>query len=193
MKNLYILFILIFIGCSNNQKTFNENEIDQLFKSKNLGLAYIEESKLEDAVVEFEKILTINPNESMAYANLALIYFRMGDLDKAKLLIKKSESLNDKNSDIKLINSEILLAENQNLQAIKILENTLIDSPKNIRVLFKLAEIHGLLYQINNNQDDLIARSKYLKKIVDLEYVNLAVLIQYIDSNFKIGNLKNAK
>ena len=89
MKNLYILFILIFIGCSNNQKTFNENEIDQLFKSKNLGLAYIEESKLEDAVVEFEKILTINPNESMAYANLALIYFRMGDLDKAKLLIKK--------------------------------------------------------------------------------------------------------
>ena len=193
MKNLYILFILIFIGCSNNQKTFNENEIDQLFKSKNLGLAYIEESKLEDAVVEFEKILTINPNESMAYANLALIYFRMGDLDKAKLLIKKSESLNDKNSDIKLINSEILLAENQNLQAIKILENTLIDSPKNIRVLFKLAEIHGLLYQINNNQDDLIARSKYLKKIVDLEYVNLAVLIQYIDSNFKIGNLQSAK
>tara|TARA_A100001011_G_scaffold400888_1_gene520736 strand:+ start:36410 stop:39862 length:3453 start_codon:yes stop_codon:yes gene_type:complete len=193
MKYFYITLILLFTSCSNNELKFTQQQIDQLFMSKNLGLAYIEESKLEDAEKEFEKILNINPNEAMGYGNLALIYFRLGQLDKAKFLIKKSENLNDENSDIKLINSEILLAENKYEEAIKILEKSLIDSPKNIRVLFKLAEIYGLLFQINNNEDDLIARTEYLKKIIDLEYINLAILIQYIESNFRIGNLKNAK
>ena len=127
MKYFYITLILLFTSCSNNELKFTQQQIDQLFMSKNLGLAYIEESKLEDAEKEFEKILNINPNEAMGYGNLALIYFRLGQLDRAKFLIKKSENLNDENSDIKLINSEILLAENKYEEAIKILEKSLID------------------------------------------------------------------
>ena len=67
MKYFYITLILLFTSCSNNELKFTQQQIDQLFMSKNLGLAYIEESKLEDAEKEFEKILNINPNEAMGY------------------------------------------------------------------------------------------------------------------------------
>ena len=130
MKYIYITLILLFTSCSNNELKFTQQQIDQLFKSKNLGLAYIEESKLEDAEKEFEKILNINPNEAMGYGNLALIYFRLGQLDKAKLLIKKSESLSDENPDIKLINSEILIANIRHAKALKTSLDSILKAEK---------------------------------------------------------------
>ena len=192
-KYFFIVFIILITSCSKRTTSFTQDEIETLFKSKNLGLAYIEESKLDKAINEFKTILKINPKEAMGYGNLALINFRLGDFEKAMILIKKAENINNKNPAIKLIKSEILLSKNQNEQAIKTLEETLKDNPKNIRVLFKLSELYGLLFQINNNKEYLISRSNYLGQILDLEYVNLAVKLQYIDSNLKMDNKGIAK
>ena len=45
---------------------------------KTLGLAYLEEFKLDEAEKEFLKFIDLAPKEKMGYANLGLTYLRMG-------------------------------------------------------------------------------------------------------------------
>ncbi|MFH1288365.1 MAG: tetratricopeptide repeat protein [bacterium] len=64
-----------------------------------LGLAYYSQSKWNKAIEEFEKAISIKQNYSPAYMNLALVYEKINDKDKAKEIWRKylEHALEDQN------------------------------------------------------------------------------------------------
>ena len=51
---------------------------------RTLGLAYLEEFKLEEAEKEFLKFIDLAPDEKFGYANLGLTYLRWANILKLK-------------------------------------------------------------------------------------------------------------
>jgi len=49
-----------------------------ILTARTLGLAYLEENRLEDAQAEFTKLIRLAPDEPSGHANLGLVYLRLG-------------------------------------------------------------------------------------------------------------------
>ena len=56
----------------------------------NLGYAYYEEGRLEEARKEFEEALTLNPDYTLSRYNLGLVYYRKGMMKEAIDCYKKA-------------------------------------------------------------------------------------------------------
>ncbi|MBV8864815.1 MAG: tetratricopeptide repeat protein, partial [Acidobacteriaceae bacterium] len=64
----------------------------------NLGVLYIQEAKVNDAIAAFEYGIRVAPNEDILYLNLGRTYTRLGNVEKARqvmheLLDRKPESM----------------------------------------------------------------------------------------------------
>ncbi len=71
------------LSCKQTPKDTKQKSVD-LMTTQTLGLAYLEEFKLDDAEKEFLKFIKLAPNEKLGYANLGLAYLRMGKYPEAK-------------------------------------------------------------------------------------------------------------
>jgi len=56
----------------------------------NLGVAYHEEGRLEEALVEFDHALAVNPELTPALVNRGAIFFQRGELDRAETELKRA-------------------------------------------------------------------------------------------------------
>lgn len=63
----------------------------------NLGVAYLNQSKLERAMEAFNTSLAFNPNFPNTYRGLAAVYQKMGNKEKAQELLQKEERLKSSN------------------------------------------------------------------------------------------------
>jgi len=61
-----------------------------VYSRNNLGVAYMEADRLEEAVRQFQAALVIKPDHETAYNNLGLIYSRQGQLDKAEYAFRRA-------------------------------------------------------------------------------------------------------
>ena len=75
MKNTFYLLLIAFCislpGCRNSGKQTGQASTD-LITIKTLGLAYLEEFKLEEAEKEFLRFIDLAPKEKLGHANLGL-------------------------------------------------------------------------------------------------------------------------
>ena len=74
MKKYNILLVLalcssFLISCKNSAKDSKQKSVE-LMTTQTLGLAYLEEFKLEESEKEFLKFIKMSPNEKLGYANL---------------------------------------------------------------------------------------------------------------------------
>ena len=60
----------------------------------NLGNAYTQKGKYDDALVEFQRTLLLQPNHARAYNNLGRIYVMQGRLDEAIAAFKQAVAIN---------------------------------------------------------------------------------------------------
>ena len=58
-----------------------------LIAHNNLGQVYSNKGMYDNAVVQFEKALAIDPNYAKAYNNLGLVYYAKGMFDEANAAI----------------------------------------------------------------------------------------------------------
>jgi len=64
-----------------------------VYARNNLGVAYLEADRLDDAVVQFNAAVALKPDHETAYNNLGMIYSRQGLLDKAEYAFRKAVSI----------------------------------------------------------------------------------------------------
>ncbi len=83
------LLISLFPGCRNSGDKSAQKSTD-LITTKTLGLAYLEEFKLEEAEKEFLKFIDLAPNDKFGYANLGLTYLRMAKYPEAEKELDQS-------------------------------------------------------------------------------------------------------
>ena len=103
-------FIIVFAGlilfaaqACKQQKGTDAERAEEMISAKTLGLAYLEENKLEEAEAEFLKIIDLDAGEVMAYANLGIVYLRMGSFDKAEEWLQKAIKMQPEDPDVRLI------------------------------------------------------------------------------------------
>ena len=111
MKNFriscFLLLVLVsFFGCKESEAD-KRNKTIEIMTTQTLGLAYLEEFKLEEAEREFLKMIELAPDDKLGYANLGLVYLRMGKYKDAETQLFKAAEVDPNDADIKLLLSTV--------------------------------------------------------------------------------------
>lgn len=182
MKNHILLIAISFLilpfyqGCQ--EKPIDEKQLARdKITMRTLGLAYLEENKLEEAEAEFIKLIKIAPDEPLGHANLGLVYLRMDDYPKALKQLDQAVKIDPKDADIRLIRSKAYELNGENEKAVNELESALEFSPEEPKVLYQLAD----LYAKGQDNNAKSKRIYYLQKVVSASTQNIVPRLQLIE------------
>lgn len=159
---------------SQDKEIVKHNNDDQIkntnkLSARALGLAYMEENKLEEAAIEFKKVIKLAPEESLGYANLGIVYLRMGKYDEAKKQLLKAKELDPDNADIRLSLSKVYEYNNEKEKSINELKESIEISPDHVKSLYSLAET----FSGYSDKNSMAEWEKYLNKIVKAAPTNI--------------------
>src|SRR5436190_12739270 len=94
-------------GCHRGHDQ-NSTDAGATLTARTLGLAYLEENRLEDAQAEFTKLIRLAPDEPSGHANLGLVYLRLGRYQDAARAIDRAGALAPADPDIGLLQATVL-------------------------------------------------------------------------------------
>ena len=164
-----------------------------IISSRTLGLAYLEDNRLEEAEKEFLKLIELAPEEALGYANLGIVYMRMGKYEQSQEYLKKAVEINPEDPDIRLNLAKVYdLLDNEEASREE-LEKTIEIDPEHVQSLYSLAES----YQNQSDEYSVNQWENYLQRIVDTSPTNLVariylaeVLIKKEDGDSALKNLE---
>ena len=165
-RGIIILFtgLLLLSGqACKQQKGTDAERAEEMISAKTLGLAYLEENKLEEAEAEFQKIIDLDSDEVMAYANLGIVYLRMGSFDKAEEWLRKAIGMQPEDPDVRLILAKVYEMNGQSDKAVEELEKIMEFSPGHVKSLFNLTE----LYASMPSEEALDKRLAYTRELAE--------------------------
>lgn len=192
MKNcihsiFFLLVLSLLVSCESAEEKKRKLEV-QVMSTQTLGLAYLEEMKLEEAETEFKKFIELAPEEKLGYANLGLVYLRMGQYEEAEARLSEARSMDESDPEVNLLLGTTYRLQGRNQEAIQVLEETLETNPEHPKVLFELCELYG------GEQDDKaqMKRQTYLERLTAKTPGNLVPMILLIESYVKLDNADGA-
>jgi tetratricopeptide (TPR) repeat protein len=167
MKNFSVVLLTAFcsfalFSCKESPEAAKQKSID-LMTTQTLGLAYLEEFKLDEAEKEFMKYIKLAPKEKLGYANLGLTYLRMGRYPEAEKKLMKAIAIDPKDPDIRLILATVYQMNDQRQKAISELDKSLEFSPGHIKTLYDLSE----LYSVESDEQSQKLRKDVLMQLVE--------------------------
>jgi tetratricopeptide (TPR) repeat protein len=173
MKKNYIFLLIVlcsylFFSCKETPKD-NKQKSVELMTTQTMGLAYLEEFKLDEAEKEFLKFIKMAPNEKLGYANLGLAYLRMGKYPEAKKQLAMAIKIDPKDPDIRLLMATVYQMNDEREKAISELKAALTFAPAHIKILYDLTE---LLNAVSDAESQL-QRKNYLLQLVEKAPENL--------------------
>jgi len=169
--SLFFTLLLLSCGGDDSQKTLN------MITARTMGLAYLEENNLPAAETAFKQLVTIAPNEALGFANLGLVYIRMGKYAEAEKELNKALEIEPHDPEIQLNLSEILIITNRADQAVHLLEETLNHHPDHIRTAYKL----GQIYSKSDNPETRQNGEQLLIKVVTFLPTNITARLELVD------------
>ncbi|MEN8116589.1 MAG: FG-GAP-like repeat-containing protein [Bacteroidota bacterium] len=182
---LFSLILLAIISGCNSKKSGNKPDqgadSDQVQDSKTtartLGLAYLEENKLDEAEAQFIKLTELAPDEAIGYANLGLVYLRKGEYEKAEIQLKKAIELDPDDANIRLNLANVYKMSNESEKSIEVLEQTIEMNPEHLQSLYSLAE----KYEGSSEMNSMLQWEKYLNKIVEVSPENITARLHLVE------------
>jgi len=153
------LLVLLVIGCGKQERS--AADAGTILTARTLGLAYLEENRLEDAQAEFTKLIRLAPDEPSGHANLGLVYLRLGRYQDAAREIDRAGALAPDDPDIGLLQATVLRLTGRPGDARQMLEAALKAAPTHLKTLYALAEA------------DSSRRREYLARLVEAAPANV--------------------
>jgi len=193
MKKFSLLFIAIysitifFSGCKDKPVDEKQLARDKI-TLRTLGLAYLEENKLEEAEAEFLKLTDLAPDEALGFANLGLVYLRMDNYPEALKQLDNAIEIDPKDANIRLIRAKAFELNNDTERAVQELETTLEFAPNDPKVLYQLAD----LYAKNQDEASRTKRIEYLTDVVAASPQNIVPRLQLIEMLLQKGDADEA-
>lgn len=179
----FFTFALIIQSCQ--QKPVDEKQLARdKITMRTLGLAYLEENKLQEAEAEFLKLTDLAPDEALGFANLGLVYLRMDNYPEALKQLDKAIKIDPKDANIRLIRAKAFELNNDTDQAVKELEATLVFAKDDPKVSYQLAE----LYAKGFDDDAREKRIEYLSKVVSSSPQNIVPRLQLTEMLLQNSN-----
>ena len=174
-------------GCRQEKITDSERA-EQMISAKSLGLAYLEENKLEEAEAEFQKIIALDPNEVMGYANLGIVYLRMGSFEKAEEWLQKAIRMQPEDPDVRLILAKVYEMSGASDKAVAELERIMEFSPGHVKSLFNLTELYASI----PGPEAIAKRLQYTRELVEKVPGNIVPRLNLIEILIQEGQLDEA-
>ena len=100
-------------------------------KAFHKGMEAWEHNDFPKAAEQFERAVALYPQYNTAYNNLGVMYFQMGQREKARAAFEHSVALNDKNADADRNLARILIHDGNFSQAEDLLKKSLMVEPLN--------------------------------------------------------------
>lgn len=185
----YLIFLcmLMLVSCKNNAEKDKQKSTD-LITIKTLGLAYLEEFKLDEAEKEFLKFIDLEPKEKFGYANLGLTYLRMGKYQEAEKQLLKAIKIDSKDPDIRLILATVYQMNDERDRAISELKEALTFAPDHIKILYDLSE----LFSVESDEESQKQRENYILKLVEKAPGNIVPHLNLTDVYIRNGETDKA-
>ncbi len=167
IKNSFFALLVVFLftlfsGCKPSPKDAQQEAIKKM-TSQTLGLAYLEEFKLDEAESEFLKYIKLAPKDKVGYANLGLVYLRMGKYPEAEKQLLKAIDIDPKDADTRLLLATVYQMNDEREKAILVLNEALEIAPGHVRILYNLSE----LYAVGSDAESKKERKKCIVQLVE--------------------------
>jgi len=177
-KYILLYFVLIFnFGCES-KKVVPNDLFSKMISHRNLGLAYLEEERYADAVIEFKALLKISKTEPLGYANIGLAYMRMqGELKKSEEYLDTALVLAPDNPDIIFLLSKIYELTDRESMAKDLLHNIILKHPNHIKSLYQLSDT----YTRSSIPNEKLKAIQYLDKVCEILPGNLTSSLKLIE------------
>ena len=185
LRYLILSFLLVLsLNCRNNntkeqssspeQEVVKDTDNDQIKNNKKLsaralGLAYLEENKLEEAAIQFQILIDLAPNEPIGYTNLGIVYLRMGKFEDAESQLLKAKELAPNDPDIRLNLSKVYEMTSENEKSIEELKESIAISPDHVESLYSLAQT----YSGSSDKNSMKEWEGYLNRIIKASPTNI--------------------
>ena len=190
---LWMFLIITIYSCGKKETSKESEALFSVIEARNLGLAYLEENRLDEAEAQFIKMIENAPDDAMGHANLGLIYLRKSDFTKAEKAVQQALRLSSEDSDINLILAEVYDAIERDEEAIEILQKSLSTSPGHLRSIYKIIDIYSkMAYARPEDQAVTANREDSLLELVKLAPGNIPVRLQLIESLLTHGETGSA-
>jgi tetratricopeptide (TPR) repeat protein len=160
----------------------------ELLTTRSLGLAYLEENRLDEAAAAFRKLTELASNEPLGFADLGLTYLRQGNYADAERSIQRALQLAPKDPDIRLMLAKVLELTGRASEARKVLEGTVADVPGHLKSWYALAQLSA----DPNDAEARLRREGYLERLVGLAPANVTARLLLIDILLKNGKPDDA-
>ena len=161
---------------------------EEIVTTRTVGLAYLEENRLDEAEAEFAKLVDLAPDEAMGYANLGLVYLRMGRYPEAEEQLNEALVVAPNDPDVLLLLAKVFELSSRPADAIGVLERSISENPDHIKTLYSLADLHG---QSEADDSDTV-REQYLTTLVGTAPANLAARMQLVEALVRLGKADSA-
>lgn len=158
-------------------------DVAELLTIQTVGLAHLEENRLEDAVTEFERLVRMAPREPAGFANLSIAYLRMGRLADAGTAVRRALDLDPDDPDVRLILADVLLASEQADVARAELERGLETDATHGRTLYALASLDA----DSTSMEAGSRRAATLGELAELHPGNVAARVEHVQSLLVVG------
>ncbi len=200
--SLIIGFLTLFFYSCNKKKPAEEKTTDTTTyrvpaprkvesdksTAKSLGVAYLEENKLDQAEEQFKKLIDLAPDDASGYANLGVVYLRKGRLDDAERYLKKATELNPGDPDIRLNLAKVYELKNDKKASIQELKKSEKISPDHVKTLFSIAE----KYQGSRDKESVAEWERYMRKIVEKSPANIVARMYLVEALVRGGKADEA-
>ncbi|HKK40759.1 MAG TPA: FG-GAP-like repeat-containing protein, partial [Bacteroidales bacterium] len=173
-------FLLVLFSCRESPEKIKQ-KAEELASTKTLGLAYLEEFKLDDAEKAFQKFIKLAPKDKFGYANLGLTYLRMAKYPEAEKELQHAIKIDPKDPDIMLILATVYQMSEQRDKAITVLKDALKIAPDHIKILYDLSE----LYSTGTDAESQEKRQDCLLQLVKKAPGNLVPYLNLTDMYIK--------
>jgi len=167
---------ILFYGCHKKQSS-DTTMAEKMIAAKTLGLAYLEENKLEEAEAEFLKLVDLDPAEVLGYANLGIVYLRMGEYGDAEDWLLKAVKMDREDPDVRLILAKVYEMSDQPGKSINELEKLIGFSPGHVKSLYQLTELYSSL----TDPESMELRREYLDELINNAAGNIVPRLNLIE------------
>jgi len=164
--------VLAFLGCEGRPA----HSTREILRTRTLGLAYLEENRLEEAEAEFSRLTALVPDEPLGFANLGLVYLRQANYQGAEGSIRRALDLEGSDPDIRLLLAKVFELTDRVADARQLLAGTLSDTPEHMKSLYALAQ----LSVDADDPEERGQRTEYLDRLVALAPANLPARLMLI-------------
>ncbi len=173
-------------GCGSEEDA--EQRAADIITARTVGLAYLEENRLEEAELEFSRLIELAPDEALGYANLGLVYLRMNRYDEAEEQLREALALNPNDPNIHLLLAEVYKVTDRGEAAVRQLETSLQRDSRDVKTLYSLATV----YLDRGTNDGRMAAEQYLGRVVAAAPANIAARLQLAEVLVRNGRADSA-